>query len=160
MIPATVRPFPTPAPSPIRNPALWPFWRITSCCWRKRPQRQLHTLVLDIFEWKQTITETERLKVKRTETEQYLTGVDDGLQLQGGQQARVNGAFWNGQCVGDVRRRNAGQCVGLHYDVRVGDSNISCTHVNKVFICHGNTTKYETELNFFAVVEHDGLMKC
>lgn len=149
MIPATVRPFPTPAPSPIRKPALSLFWRITSCCWRTRPQSQLHTFVLDIFEWKQTIIETERPKVKCTETEQYLTGVDDGLQLQGGQQARVNGAVWNGQCVGDVRRRNAGQCVGLHYDVRVRFPNSSCTHMNRAFVCHGNKTKYETEFNFF-----------
>lgn len=39
MIPATVRPFPTPAPSPIRKPALWLFWRITSCCWRTKENK-------------------------------------------------------------------------------------------------------------------------
>lgn len=32
MMPATVRPLPTPAPSPMRKPARWLFCRITSCC--------------------------------------------------------------------------------------------------------------------------------
>lgn len=32
IMPATVRPFPTPAPSPMRKPARWLFCKITSCC--------------------------------------------------------------------------------------------------------------------------------
>lgn len=50
-----------------------------------------------------------------------LAGVDDGLQLQGRELAFADGGFGDGQGVGDVRRRDAGQGVGFHHDVRVGD---------------------------------------
>lgn len=37
----------------------------------------------------------------------YLTGINDGLQLQSGQQATGNGCFGDRQSVCDVRRRDA-----------------------------------------------------
>lgn len=52
----------------------------------------------------------------------YLTAVDDGLQLQGGQQPTVDGFLGDGQGVRDVRRRDAGERVGFHHDVRVRNS--------------------------------------
>jgi hypothetical protein len=51
----------------------------------------------------------------------YLACVYDGLQLQGREQATVDGGVRNGQSVGDVRWRDAGQRVGLHHYVWVGD---------------------------------------
>lgn len=38
----------------------------------------------------------------------YLAGVDDGLELQSGQQAAVNGRLRDGQSVGDVGRGDTG----------------------------------------------------
>lgn len=37
----------------------------------------------------------------------YLAGIDDGLQLQGREQAVCYGGSWDGQGVGDIWRRNA-----------------------------------------------------
>lgn len=38
----------------------------------------------------------------------YLAGVDDGLELQSGQQAAVNARLRDGQSVGDVGRGDTG----------------------------------------------------
>jgi len=56
----------------------------------------------------------------------YLAGVDDGLQLQSGQQATFDSGLGDGQRVGDVRRRDTGERVGLHHDVRMRDSYRGC----------------------------------
>lgn len=52
----------------------------------------------------------------------YLTAVNDGLQLQGGQQPTVDSFLGDGQGVRDIRRRDARERVGFHHDVRVRNS--------------------------------------
>lgn len=49
----------------------------------------------------------------------YLAGVDDGLELQRREHTAVYDGFGNGESVADVRWRNAGKSVGLHYTVRM-----------------------------------------
>ena len=56
----------------------------------------------------------------------YLAGIDDGLQLQCGEKACADDALRDGEGVGDVGWGHAGQGVGLHDIVRVGDANRSC----------------------------------
>lgn len=56
----------------------------------------------------------------------YLTAVDDGLELQGGQQPAVDGLLRDGQSVRDVWWRDTRQCVGFHHYVRVGNSYCGC----------------------------------
>lgn len=54
----------------------------------------------------------------------HLAGVGDGLELQGRQSGAVRGG--QGQGVGDVRRRHAGERASLHYTVRVLPPELGC----------------------------------
>ena len=121
MIPATVRPLPTPAPSPIRKPALWLFWRITSCCWwykrskcKSKTPTQLHYQTWMVLQWVSCLCAVCWCV--------YLAGIDDSLELQSRQQAAVYSRLGDKQIVCDVRRRDTGQCVGFYHYVRMRNS--------------------------------------
>lgn len=49
----------------------------------------------------------------------HLAGIDDGLELQGREHIAVYDGLRNGESVADVRWRDAGKSVGLHYTVRM-----------------------------------------
>lgn len=49
----------------------------------------------------------------------YLAGIDDGLELQGREHTALYDDLGNRERVGDVRWRDTGKSVGLHYTVRV-----------------------------------------
>lgn len=49
----------------------------------------------------------------------YLAGIDDGLELQCREHTAVYDGLGNGESIADVRWRNAGKSVGLHYTVRM-----------------------------------------
>lgn len=56
----------------------------------------------------------------------YLTAVDDGLELQGGEQPTVDGLLRDGQGVRDIRWRDTRKCIGFHHYVRMGNPYRGC----------------------------------
>lgn len=49
----------------------------------------------------------------------YLAGIYDSLELQSREHTTVYNGLRNGESVSDVRWRDAGKSVGLHYTVRM-----------------------------------------
>lgn len=120
-----MRPLPTPAPSPMRKPARCPLGSRTSCCCMREAVRIPHS------GRDQVGTETPpcgRGSVGRPWG--HLAGVGDSLQLQGRQDPTVRGR--QGEGVGDVRGRDAGQCAGLHHTVWVLHPNLGWRGVIRV----------------------------
>lgn len=115
MMPATVRPLPTPAPSPMRKPARCPLGSRTSCRCGARGRSQ-------------GLAGPPRCAAPVGGLG-YLAGVGDGLQLQGRQGVAVRGG--QGEAVGDVRRRDAGQRAGLHHAVWVLLADLGCRGVTR-----------------------------
>ena len=56
-----------------------------------------------------------------------LAGVDDGLELEGGQLALVDDVLREGEVIPDVRGSHTGQGGRLHHWVRVLPAQLHCT---------------------------------
>lgn len=56
----------------------------------------------------------------------YLSCICDRFQLQRGQAAAIDGFFWDGHSVPNIRRIDAGQRAGLHHGIRMPEAHLHC----------------------------------